>query len=120
MDDAFPQQHVLQAGYRRAVSEQLGLVVNGIYRYDEKLEETMEGQVKGVYQNMLWLGAGYRKDLAYSVNGGVRLSQLKIGYTYEVPTGDAQYMNNSTSEIMVTYNLIPVKYPKYGKKVTIW
>ncbi len=120
LNKAFPQHHVAQAGYRTALTEQFGVVVNGLYRYDDKLEDTMEGQVKAVYQNMLWLGAGYRHNLAYSVQGGVRLNQLRLGYVYEVPNGDAKYMDKATNEIMVTYNLIPVKYPKFGKKVTIW
>lgn len=120
LNNSFPQQHVLQAGYRTAVSEQIGLVANGLYRYDEKLQDTMEGQLKAVYQNMLWVGAGYRKDLAYSLQGGVRLNQLRVGYVYELPTADARYMDKATNEIMLTYNLIPVKYPKYGKKVSIW
>jgi type IX secretion system PorP/SprF family membrane protein len=120
LNDAFPQQHVVQAGVRAAVSEQVGLVANGLYRYDERLKETMEGQLKAVYQNMFWVGGGYRRDLAYSFNGGVRLSQLKIGYTYEMPTADARYLDKATNEVMVTYNLIPVKFPKYGKKVSIW
>ncbi|NDK55708.1 PorP/SprF family type IX secretion system membrane protein [Pontibacter fetidus] len=120
LNNSFPQQHVVQAGYRTALTEQVGIVANGLYRYDDKLEESMEGQLKAVYQNMLWVGAGYRKDLAYSFQGGVRLSQLRLGYVYELPTADAKYMDKTTNEIMVTYNLVPVKYPKYGKKVTIW
>ncbi|WP_162426643.1 PorP/SprF family type IX secretion system membrane protein [Pontibacter pudoricolor] len=118
--NSFPRQHVVQAGYRAALSEQVGLVVNGLYRYDAKLEETMEGQVKAVYQNMLWLGAGYRRDLAYSLQGGVRLKQLRLGYVYEVPTADARYLDKATNELMLIYNLLAVKYPKYGKKVTMW
>lgn len=120
LNTSFPQHHVVQAGYRAALSEQIGVVVNGLYRYDEKLEETMEGQLKAVYQNMLWVGAGYRKDLAYSLQGGVRLNQLRVGYVYELPVANARYIDKATNEIMLTYNLIPVKYPKYGKKVTIW
>ena len=116
----FPQQHVVQGGARAALTEQVGLVANGIYRYDSKIKDTVEGQLKAVYQNMFWVGAGYRHDLAYSVQAGVRLSQLRVGYVYETTTGEASYMQQPTNEIMLTYNLIPVKYPKYGKKVTIW
>jgi type IX secretion system PorP/SprF family membrane protein len=118
--DAFPRHHAVQAGYRTALSDQLGLVVNGLYRYDDKLGETAEVQVKGVYQNTFWVGAGYRNELAYSVNAGVRLGQIKIGYVYEAPTGNSQYINRATNEVMLTYNIVPVKYPKYNKQVTIW
>ncbi|MDX5480719.1 MAG: PorP/SprF family type IX secretion system membrane protein [Hymenobacteraceae bacterium] len=120
LKDAFTRKHIVQAGYRRALTDQIGMVVNGIYQYDDKLEETMEGQLKAVYQNTFWVGGGYRKDLAYTVNAGVRLNQLRIGYVYEKTAGDARAIRNNTNEIMLTYNLIPVKYPKYSKQVSIW
>ncbi|MCC9135897.1 PorP/SprF family type IX secretion system membrane protein [Pontibacter silvestris] len=120
MKDTYTRKHIVQAGYRTVVSEQVGLVVNGICQYDNKLGETVEGQVKAVYQNMFWVGGGYRKDLAYTVNAGLRLNQLKVGYVYEMPTGDAGSINQNTNEIMLTYNLVAIKFPKFGRSVTIW
>ena len=118
--NTYAHQHVVQAGYRTALSEQFGLIANGIYRYDEFLKETVEGQLKAVFSNTFWAGAGYRHGLAYSLQAGVRLHQLKIGYVYESPAGDASYIGRGTNEIMLTYNLIPVKYPKYSRSVTMW
>lgn len=119
LKDANALQHIVQAGYRTALSEGVGVVVNGIFRYDEYLKETAEGQAKFIFQNTLWLGAGYRNDLAYTFNAGIRVNQFRLGYVHEIPTGQASIKKN-TSELMVTYNLIPVKYPKLGKKVTMW
>lgn len=116
----YTRKHVVQAGYRTAITDQVGVVVNSIYQYDDKLKETIEVQAKGVYQNTFWVGGGYRKDLAYTLNAGVRLDQLKIGYVYETPTSDAKAIGRSTNEIMLTFNLLPVKYPKYSKSVNIW
>ncbi|MEJ8803275.1 PorP/SprF family type IX secretion system membrane protein [Pontibacter sp. H249] len=116
----YTRKHIAQAGYRTAVTDQVGVVLNGIYQYDDKLKETVEVQAKGVYQNTFWVGGGYRKDLAYTLNAGVRLDQLKIGYVYEAPTNDAKAIGRSTNEIMLTFNLLPVKYPKYSKTVNIW
>lgn len=120
LEGLYTRKHIAQAGYRTAVTEQIGVVVNGIYQYDDKLKETVEGQVKAVYQNMLWVGGGYRKDLAYTLNAGIRLDQLRVGYVYETPTSDAKAIGRNTNEIMLTFNLLPVKYPKYGKQVNIW
>lgn len=116
----YKRKHIAQAGYRTALTDQIGVVVNGIYQYDGKVKETLEGQVKAVYQNTFWVGGGYRQDLAYTLNAGVRLNQLKIGYAYEAPTNDAKAIGRSTNEVMLTFNLIPVKYPKYSKRVNIW
>ena len=120
LKDTFQQQHVIQAGYRTALSDDFGLVANAIYRYDAAQKETMEGQLKGVYQNTIWAGAGYRKDLAYSLTAGLRLNQLKIAYVYENPVRDASQINKSTNEISLSYNLAPVKHTKQSRQVTIW
>ncbi|WP_205500110.1 PorP/SprF family type IX secretion system membrane protein [Rufibacter psychrotolerans] len=119
MEGTYTIQHVVQAGYRTALSEQVGLVANGIFRYDSHQKETTEVQAKAVFQNIIWAGAGYRHNLAYTLNAGLRLNQFRVGYVHEIPTGDAAIKRN-TSEFMVTYNLLPVKYPKLGKKVTMW
>lgn len=120
LDGTYARQHVAQAGYRTALSDQFGLVANAIYRYDEYLDETVEGQLKGVYANTLWASAGYRKDQAYTFGAGARLNQFKVGYVYEAPVQDARHIGQSTNEVTLTYNLISVKYPKFGRKVTMW
>ena len=121
LNNAFRRQHVVQAGYRQGLSEQFGLVVNGLYRYDARLKETVEGQLKGVFNNTFWAGAGYRSNLAYTLTAGVRLNQLKLGYTYESVAGDAgQMRNGNTNELVLTYQLTPRQYKDLGKKVVIW
>ncbi|MEO5978026.1 MAG: PorP/SprF family type IX secretion system membrane protein [Chryseolinea sp.] len=112
--------NVVQAGYRRAISEQIGVVVNGMLRFDNQLKETIEGQVKGVFYNTAWLGFGYRKSLAYSLIAGFRIKQLKIGYGYEIPTGDAQMTGSGTNEIIITYDLKNIIYPRLTRQMTIW
>ncbi|MBD1398870.1 PorP/SprF family type IX secretion system membrane protein [Pontibacter sp. JH31] len=120
LQDLYTRKHFVQAGYRTAVSDQIGIVANAMLQYDDQLKEGAEVQLKAVYQNMFWLGGGYRKDLAYNATAGIRFEQFRIGYAYEMPTADAKYISRGTNEISLTYNLIPVKYPKYGKQVTIW
>jgi len=116
----FETQHVVQAGYRKGLSDQFGVVVNGMYRYDAKLKESVEAQVKGVFNNTVWVGAGYRQNLAYSLMAGALLNKVKIGYAYEAATGNAHGINKGSNEIMLTYNLVPLKNKQSGKKLSIW
>ncbi|GGG24118.1 PorP/SprF family type IX secretion system membrane protein [Pontibacter amylolyticus] len=120
LQDLYTRKHLVQAGYRTALSDQFGLVANAMLQYDDKLKESAELQLKAIYQNMLWLGGSYRQDLAWSATAGLRLDQFRIGYAYEIPIQNARHVSRSTNEISLTYNLIPVKYPKYGRQVTIW
>ncbi len=112
-------QYVLQGGYRKAVSDQVGVAVNGLFRYDTQQKETLEGQVKGVFYNTAWLGLGYRNSLAYTFSVGFRMKQVSMGYVYETPVGNSQ-MNGSTSEILLRYDLLKVVHPRLGRKMTMW
>lgn len=110
----------LQGGYRSVVSDKVGLIFNGLFRFDSQLKETIEGQVNGVFYNTAWLGVGYRSSLAYSLNVGFRMNQLQIGYAYEVPAGQAQMTSSGTNEIMVTYDLKKIIYPRLTRQMSIW
>ncbi|MDQ4139896.1 MAG: type IX secretion system membrane protein PorP/SprF, partial [Bacteroidota bacterium] len=118
--NTFPLQHNVQAGYRHGFSEQFGLTVNGLFRYDTKLKETIEGQVKGVFQNTFWTGAGYRYNQAYTFNAGFRLKQVQLNFYYESVTQEARRMNASSNEIALTYNLVPLQFKNLGKKMLVW
>jgi type IX secretion system PorP/SprF family membrane protein len=112
--------YIVQGGYRRALSDKVGLVFNGLFRFDDQLKETIEGQIKGVFYNTAWLGVGYRNSLAYSLHTGFRISQLQLGYAYEIPTGKAQMTGNGTNEIVVTYDLQKIIYHGLTRKMSIW
>ena len=112
--------YIVQGGYRRAMSDKLGLIFNGLFRFDNQLKETIEGQVKGVFYNTAWMGIGYRASLAYTLNVGFRMKQFQIGYSYEMPTGDAQMTGSGTNEIMVTYDLQKIVHPRLTRIMSIW
>jgi type IX secretion system PorP/SprF family membrane protein len=118
-DHTFPLHHVVQGGYRKGLTEQFGLVVNGIYRYDSKLQETVEGQLKGVWKNAFWAGFGYRHHLAMSFSAGLQVSRFRLGYGREMATSKAEGINAGTNELMITYQLKKA-LAKGGKTLTIW
>jgi len=120
LKNMFPRQHVVQAGYRAGLTDQFGLVANGIFRYDNKVKETVEGQLKGVVNNTFWAGVGYRQNQAFTFLGGVQLDQIRVGYVREITSGKANAINSGTNEIMLTYSLVPVKHEKQTKKISIW
>jgi type IX secretion system PorP/SprF family membrane protein len=119
-DDSFSQQHIVQAGYRVGVADDFAIVANAMYRYDKTWKGTAEGQLKGVFRNLLWMGAGYRYDLTYNMGGGILLDRLKIAYVYEVPTDEGWNLNQLTNEVLISYNLVPFKYKKNLTPVFMW
>jgi type IX secretion system PorP/SprF family membrane protein len=118
-NDVYVLQHTVQAGYRRALSSNIGLVLNGIYRYDENMKGTAEAQLKTVFLNSFWLGAGYRNDIAYTFNTGVRFKQFKIGYSRELSSNKIANTYRGGNEITLSYNFTPV-FSGAGKTLSIW
>jgi type IX secretion system PorP/SprF family membrane protein len=114
----YPLQHVVQGGYRKGLTKEFGMVFNGIYRYDSKLNSTVEGQVKGVWDNTYWAGVGYRHDQALTFIAGLRIDQFRFGYARELAIAKAGGINAGTNEVMITYHLYPVKFAK--KVLATW
>ena len=105
MKDVYTRKHIAQAGFRTALDDQFGLILNGLYQYDEQLKGTVEGQAKVVYDELLWAGAGYRNDRAFHVAAGLHYRQFRITYAYESPIKEARSISRSTNEIGLAYTL---------------
>lgn len=120
LEESFSQRHIAQAGYRVGVSEVFGIVASAMYRYDETWKGTAEGQLKGVFQNLFWLGGGYRNDLTYNMGAGILIDRLKIAYVYEAPSDEGWNLNQGTNEVSLTYNLVPFKYKKNITPIFMW
>lgn len=114
----YPLHHVVQGGYRKGFTKEFGMVFNGIFRYDSMLKGTVEGQLKGVWDNTFWAGAGYRHDLAITFLAGVRIDQFRLGYAREIAAGKAGGINTGTNEVMITCHFVPLKFAK--KALSTW
>ncbi|MEJ8757036.1 type IX secretion system membrane protein PorP/SprF [Pontibacter sp. H259] len=119
-DALYTRKHIGQAGFRTSITNDIGLVLNGLYQYDAQAEGTIEGQLKGVYQNMLWAGVGYRKDLAFSATAGVRINRLQLTYLYETPVADANTIDKPSNEITLAYQLRPFKENHLLNRLQVW
>lgn len=120
LNEMYTRKHVVQAGYRANITGQFGFTLNGIYQYDSLLKSTVEGQVKAVYQDMFWVGGGYRNDQAYNLGAGLNLDQLYIGYAYETPFQEARAINKATNEITLGYRLVSGKSNRKSEHPLLW
>jgi type IX secretion system PorP/SprF family membrane protein len=118
-EEVYVLQHIAQAGYRRALGESFGVIINGMYRYDENMKGVAEGQLKGVVNNSFWIGVGYRHDLAYTVNAGLRIKQFRLGYSREMSTKKNDGVYRGGNEIALSYNFTPL-FSSSKKSLTIW
>lgn len=117
--DAYVMNHIAIAGYRHAINDNFGLVVSGLFQYNEMTKERAEGQVKGVFLNTFWVGAGYRNDIAYTFNTGARFKQFKLNYSRDLTAGKAGGSFRGGNEITLAYNFTPLLSGP-NKSLTIW
>ncbi|MER2999277.1 PorP/SprF family type IX secretion system membrane protein [Pontibacter populi] len=120
MDEMYARRHVGLAGYRTALTDDLGLVLNTIYQHDKQTDATIEGQLKAVYQNMLWAGGGYRNNLAFTATAGIKFNKLQISYLYETPVADAATIDKPSNEITLAYKLRGRQTASPQKQVVLW
>lgn len=118
-NDVYVLQHSLQAGYRYAVSSAFGLVANGLYRYDANRKGVAEGNIKTVFSNTFWIGGGYRQDVGAILNGGVRIKQIKIGYSRELNAHKINGERMGANEVALSYNFEPT-FEKGRRALSIW
>lgn len=105
MSEMYARKHVGMAGMRANVSDNLAFVLNGLYQYDALSESMVEAQLKGVYHDSFWIGAGYRNNLAFTATAGFSISNLMVSYLYENPIANAATIDKPTNEIAVAYRL---------------
>ncbi|HEY4651741.1 MAG TPA: PorP/SprF family type IX secretion system membrane protein [Pontibacter sp.] len=116
----FGRRHVALAGARAHLNQSIDLVLNSLYQHDAENGSTIEGQLKAVYQNTFWVGAGYRNKLAYSATAGLSLGRLGVSYLYEAGVADAATIARSTNELSLSYHLKPRGNTLRQKTGRIW
>jgi type IX secretion system PorP/SprF family membrane protein len=121
MRNAYTRKHILQAGYRAQMTDHVGMIANGLYQYDRQIESTLEGQLKVIYDDLLWAGGGYRNNRAFHLAAGINYRQFRFSYAYESPVQEARSINRPSNEIGLAYTLRPVSFERTGRYgLTFW
>lgn len=102
------RKHIVQGGARKTISEDLALVVNGLFNYDRFQRMSFDVQAKSVFLKTFWVGAGYRQRLAYTISAGFIMRKINLCYLLEMPAGRRSRLPNQTHEIALTFDMIQV------------
>ncbi|MFZ5551911.1 MAG: type IX secretion system membrane protein PorP/SprF [Bacteroidota bacterium] len=102
--------YYLNAGYSFKVSEKFDLNVSTMVKNVSGAPMQLDGNVMGVFNKKFGIGASYRtsKELIGLVNFQVHPS-WKIAYGYDFNFDQIGNYSNGSHEIMVIFNLVPVK-----------
>ncbi|MBS9525631.1 type IX secretion system membrane protein PorP/SprF [Litoribacter alkaliphilus] len=115
-----PTVSILQAGYRQALSADLAVIANFMYRSQEDLPDNTEFNVKALLMDKLWIGAGHRVNYANNFQLGFLLNKMSIGYVYETPMNRSYLLPNTTHEFLASFRLFRTNQRTHSKEVLIW
>ncbi|MCH7412100.1 type IX secretion system membrane protein PorP/SprF [Belliella sp. R4-6] len=122
--DAFmerkPRVGIVQAGYRNAISSNLSVATNFMYRSQVDLPDNIEFNFKVLMMDKIWLGAGHRIDYANNFQLGVLLPFMRVGYVYELPMSRSYLLPNTTHEFLAVIPLFRKNVRENKKEVLIW
>jgi len=100
-----PMVSIAQAGYRNSISDQMTVIMNTMWRSQENLPDNLEFNMKFLFYDKFWVGAGHRVDYANSAQLGMLMGKMRFGYVYEWPTLKSYLLPNPTHEFMLSIRL---------------
>ncbi len=100
-----PTVSIAQAGYRNAISDQLSVIFNTMWRSQSNLPDNLEFNMKFMVYERFWVGAGHRYDYANNAQLGMLMGKMRFGYVYEWPTLKSYLLPNPTHEFMLSIRL---------------
>jgi type IX secretion system PorP/SprF family membrane protein len=93
-------------GYRFELGMDWKLEPSFMVKYVEPVPMKLDVNALVKYKDMLWLGAGYRTNDAYTAMVGVWLKQtFQFGYSYDVITSNLRNYSTGTHELMLAITL---------------
>ncbi|HEX5002990.1 MAG TPA: type IX secretion system membrane protein PorP/SprF [Bacteroidia bacterium] len=97
------RHYYFMAGYRLEFSPSLSLIPS-VFVKNVADETQADINANLHFNNRFWVGASYRLEDAIVVMAGLNiLSNLRLGYSYDITTSDLQDYSNGTHEVMLNY-----------------
>lgn len=118
--DGYPSEHMVQAGFRQAVSDKLALSSNAFYRSRTNLPDVLELNLKLLMLDRFWIGMGHRFNYANHVQAGLLTKKLRIGYAYEIPMIGSYLLSGGIHEFTVALNLFRSNERQSERQVIMW
>lgn len=97
--------YILTGGYLFSLAKRWHLQPSVMAHYNPSYELITDFSTTVIYNNMLWLGAGYRStDDIVAMFGYQVTPQLRFSYSYDYNAGDISTYNNGTHEVAIQFD----------------
>lgn len=94
------------------LSSKFKLIPSVFTRYMIQAPIVFEGNLRVMYDDLIWVGAGYRSQDALVFEAGVEYKRFVFGYAYDHTLSDISTISSGTHEILVGYQINVDTSPK--------
>lgn len=96
--------YFIMGGYTYELNGLFDLQPSFLLKYVDPVPLQYEFTLRGIYDEMAWLGLSYRKDDAIGILAGYVLKEnISFGYSYDITQSDLKNYSNGTHEIMLSF-----------------
>lgn len=101
-ESALARHFFAYTGYKFKVSKDFVIEPAVMAKYVAPAPLSIEGNLRVIYQDYLWLGASYRMDDAVVAMAGITIKKaIIIGYSYDMTTSDLKRATSGSHEVMI-------------------
>lgn len=102
-DNRLAVHYYFTAGYNLPLNEDFALEPSLLVKYVTPAPVKVDVSLRGIYRDLVWLGATYRTADAAAVFAGYNIQNyLRIGYSYDIATSDIKAYTDGTHEIFLS------------------
>ncbi len=95
-----------------ALSKKVDLIPSFFTRYMFEAPFSYEANLRLMYNDLMWIGAGYRGQDAAIFEAGFEFKKFVVGYAYDYTLSDVRTISNGTHEILIGYQISVDTSPK--------
>lgn len=91
--------------YLYSLNDDFAIQPTGLIRFTERTPVQFDVLMKGIYQDIVWVGLGYRHLDAFALSVGFEYDSYAIGYSYDITTSNAAQLSPHTHEVTLGYRI---------------
>jgi type IX secretion system PorP/SprF family membrane protein len=95
------RHYFVNTGYKININEDFGIEPSILFKAISAAPIQLDGNLKFIYKDMLWLGTSFRNGDAAVVMLGVKKSGFQFGYSYDATLSEIKKYSSGTHEIVL-------------------
>lgn len=102
----------LDGSMKMGLSKNIDLIPSIFTRYMFQAPLVYEGNLRLMFNDLIWFGAGYRSQDALIIEAGLEIKRFVVGYAYDYTLSDVSTISNGTHEVIIGYQINVDTSPK--------